>query len=1702
MASLSREEENYVRMGLLLTGISPRAIRTLFDKEFHPLTLDASLKKETMTLTDLKKKKSINQRQWDLIFPRKPGGKDMQKDCEDLKTKVLDRTYKEIILEIKHSQDKIENLLQTTIEELLTRIDEVPPKNIQDQIHNEIEKWKKKDKMFVSTRASDYVIQCLQTNSCVTLTAPSGVGKSFTARHTSLVLQQEDYNIIPVYAPTDIRDYYQPGKKTVFIIDDICGNYIANHQQIENWKQLLPFINTIVEDKQCKIIVCCRLQIYKDDKFNLLSPFLTCECNLIADDLSLTVKEKAEMVDIYIGTKGKNLNIDERQYDFFPLLCDLFHKEKDADVNEFFRNPFGVYKKQIDELYIHGSDGKHKVCSLALCVLFNNRLTEKWFQGRVTDEQRQILEDTCEACRLNRGTSKGELKEALDTLDGTFIREKNGIYSTIHDKLFDFIAHYFGQKMIECLIDHGDDDLVNERFIWQKSPDDKKENLEFIIKIPNAHLDSYLKRLVKIWSAGRVVMVMNNDNMKVSAFRQRLLLYLYQLEKYEQLALSNIKDELEPGIMPLLFTCFQGYTDMVQWLLDNEADVNHCDSVRNIAPVEAWSHIFSYVLRSVHRWTNHVDLCYIDCLTPLYVAIVRGHTDIVQMLILKNANVDICFNCGFRNFLREQQNENNDNMRMLLQESPDNCILNGRCPLSVATMQGNVEVVRLLLEKNPTVDLRDNTGMTALYIACWKRHTTIVSMLLEKDPNIDLCNKYGNSPLFIASQEGLTDIVRLLLERNPNIDLCNNNSVNALYVACYYGHTATVIMLLEKDLNVDLCHKYGCCHLQQEIHVIDIKTKRNPLIRSRFVDEFNDCSIYARSIEGFEKKYTTDMTLWINKSMLDLCNTSGYRPLNIPIQNRHTDIIRLLFERNHDDDICSMNGVTALYIASYFGYSSIVSALLKKNPNVDLCSKSGCSPLFKASQCGHTDTVRLLLGRNSSVDLCDINGFSPLSIASQNGFTDIVMMLLDRQANVNLCNTDGCSPLLLASQYGHTDIVRLLLEKNPSVNICDFNGCSPLLIASQNGFTDIVRLLLERNPNVDLCNTDGCSPLLLARQCEHTDKVGFRSELNCDFDLYDLKANANVRGGTVKMMIEWNPCTQIRNCPFSCVEISKKSHTNIVKLLLAKNPYIRQCFKNGCSPLLVASYTGNTDIVRLLLEKKSNVDLCNADGLGPLFVASRSGHSGVVRLLLGSNSNVNLCTTDGSSPLSIAIGNGYTDVVKLLLERKPLIDLCNINGVSPLLFASQNGHTAIVRLLLDRQANVNLCNTDGCSPLLLASQYGHTDIVRLLLERNPNVDMYDTDRCSPLLFASSKGNTAIVRLLLQKKPNVNLCNNDGASPLFLASQNGHTDIVSLLLEMNPNVDLCNNDGCSPLILATQKGNTDIAKLLLERNSNVDLCSTDGFSPLLLASQNGYTDIVRLLLERNPNVDLCTTDGFSPLLLASQNGHTDIVRLVLKKKPNVDLCNSEGLTPLMCSCLKSKFSIAQLLIKNNVDINLQADDGGNSLYFCALKGNLEIAQLLLENNAYCNICIHSKQGITNIFSNHPRKTLHQVKQLFFDSLVENGSSKVKMHVVMKSVDYAFDVVAGSSPLHIACFIGWKDVVSCLLDHQANINLTKEDGTTPLFYASELGHEDIVRLLLEKGADTDTCRHDGRSPLNIATDNGHKSVIMMLTKHMTE
>ncbi|VDI65286.1 Hypothetical predicted protein [Mytilus galloprovincialis] len=810
---------------------------------------------------------------------------------------LCDLKEKEEHSDLKEKMKKMEN-----------ERDEVIPKNIRDQIKKEIKEWENNDKMFVTTRASEYVFACLRNNSCLTLTAPSGVGKSFIARHTALVLQKEGYTIIPVRKPDNISEYYQPGKHTVFIVDDICGNFTANQQHIESWQQLLPVIKTIIADKCCKIIVSCRLQVYRDDKFNILEPFKSCECNLMSDKLCLTTEEKDIMASIYIDSSLDNIDKLSQNSEFFPLLCSLYNWEKHGDVLEFFKNPFFVYQTELDSLGRHGDEGNYKICSLALLVLFNNQLKDKWIQGTVTRDQQQLIETTCDACGLNRGTSKAKLKEALLTLEGTFVHKQDGIYRTVHDKLFDFLAYYFGQKMIECLIDHADSDFVHERFIWRNSTDEGKSNIDFIIQIPEDSFELYLERCIKDWSTGKVRVTFMNNNLKFPEFRQQLLNHLQNLAKSLQVTLANTcdtvlsKEHHGSGTTPLILTCFGGYTDMVQWILHTDVDVDQCRG---------------------------------DGVGGLYMASQNGHTEIVKLLLARNLNVDLCDNDGCSPLFIASQNGNTGVVKLLLEKNPsiDLCCNDGCSPLYIASQQGHADIVNVLLEKNPNIDLCQKDGSSPLYMASHNGHADIVRLLLEKNPNIDLCQKDGCSPLYIASQNGNTDVVKLLLERNPSIDMCNTNNCCPLRQASQQGHADIVKLLLEKSPNIDLCDNvYGCSPLfiasqQGHTEIVKLLLERNPNI--------------------------------------DLCDKNGRSPLYMSSQNGHTEIVKLLLERNPNIDLCDSVGRSPLYITSQEGHTEIVMLLLERDPYIDLCDKNGCSPLEKASQNGHTDIIRLLSEKKS-----------------------------------------------------------------------------------------------------------------------------------------------------------------------------------------------------------------------------------------------------------------------------------------------------------------------------------------------------------------------------------------------------------------------------------------------------------------------------------------------------------------------------------------------------------------------------------------------------------------------------------------------------------------------------------------------------------------------------------------------------------------
>lgn len=156
----------------------------------------------------------------------------------------------------------------------------------------------------------------------------------------------------------------------------------------------------------------------------------------------------------------------------------------------FFQNPFSVYEAEIDKLHTKKHFGKY--CALALCVMFNNELEEKWLTDNIDKEMEITIENTCEACRLAKGTSRLILLDELKSLEHTFIKKENGVFKTLHDKIFDFVAFYFGRKMTECLIRNADDVFLRQRFLFERN--DKMA--EFTIVLPTDLHQLYLNRMI------------------------------------------------------------------------------------------------------------------------------------------------------------------------------------------------------------------------------------------------------------------------------------------------------------------------------------------------------------------------------------------------------------------------------------------------------------------------------------------------------------------------------------------------------------------------------------------------------------------------------------------------------------------------------------------------------------------------------------------------------------------------------------------------------------------------------------------------------------------------------------------------------------------------------------------------------------------------------------------------------------------------------------------------------------------------------------------------------------------------------------------------------------------------------------------------------------------------------------------------------
>ncbi len=88
------------------------------------------------------------------------------------------------------------------------------------------------------------------------------------------------------------------------------------------------------------------------------------------------------------------------------------------------------------------------------------------------------------------------------------------------------------------------------------------------------------------------------------------------------------------------------------------------------------------------------------------------------------------------------------------------------------------------------------------------------------------------------------------------------------------------------------------------------------------------------------------------------------------------------------------------------------------------------------------------------------------------------------------------------------------------------------------------------------------------------------------------------------------------------------------------------------------------------------------------------------------------------------------------------------------------------------------------------------------------------------------------------------------------------------------------------------------------------------------------------------------------------------------------------------------------------------------------------------------------------------------------------------------------MTGYTALHAAAHGGYREIVSLLLQHDADIDVRDKNGLTPLHLAALAGNTSVAELLLNFGADINAVNTNGSTPLLCAATSGHAGMMRLL------
>lgn len=294
-----------------------------------------------------------------------------------------------------------------------------------------------------------------------------------------------------------------------------------------------------------------------------------------------------------------------------------------------------------------------------------------------------------------------------------------------------------------------------------------------------------------------------------------------------------------------------------------------------------------------------------------------------------------------------------------------------------AAAEGNITVVRSLLEQGKSVDSKDQKGKTALISASQHGHTALVKLLLSKGATVDAKTSRGSTAFYYAAQNHHVDSLKLLQASGANVNNINLNEFSPLSVAITNRDEKMVRLLLD----------YGADPNSQPAGqplLTEALSRGSAKIFRELLDKGADVNAVRR---GY-----------------------GDTPLMLAVAMQRMAAVKLLLSRGANIRVKDVDGKSVLHWLVCNTYSKeenikLLQLLLDKNADYNGQAKSlvgfrdDSTPLMCAVQRDFQKSVKALLARRADVNRKDKDGHTALYFAATKNNLTMVTELLRHGAN-------------------------------------------------------------------------------------------------------------------------------------------------------------------------------------------------------------------------------------------------------------------------------------------------------------------------------------------------------------------------------------------------------------------------------------------------------------------------------------------------------------------------------------------------------------------------------------------------------------------------------------------------------------------------------------------------------------------------------